>query len=86
MGSEEKMYDRAVRFMYLKAAFLVTALLVSFAVGYSIGNQAQGVIYYEHPDIAYHRKVAQSLTSETHQRELKDQLDSTEYSYLELLD
>jgi hypothetical protein len=86
MNTEEKMYDRAVRFMYLKVAFLIVALLVSFAVGYSIGNQAQGVIYYEHPDIAYHRQVAQSLTSETLQKELKDQLDSAEYSYLELLD
>ncbi|MCZ2856214.1 MAG: hypothetical protein O2U62_03880 [Candidatus Bathyarchaeota archaeon] len=82
MNSEEKMYDRAIRFMYLKVVFLIIALLVSFAVGYSIGNQAQGVIYYEHPDIAYHRQVAQSLTSETLQKELRAQLDSPEYSYL----
>ncbi|MCW3977101.1 MAG: transglutaminase-like domain-containing protein [Candidatus Bathyarchaeota archaeon] len=86
MSTEEKMYDRALRFMYLKVAFLIAALLASFAVGYSLGNQAQGVVYYEHPDIAYHRKIAQSLTSQTSQEELKEQLDSTEYSYLELLD
>jgi len=86
MEHEEGEYHRALRFMYLKALFLVVALIVSFAVGYSIGNQAQGVVYYEHPNVTYHRNVAQSLTNETMQEELRAQLDSTEYSYLELLD
>jgi hypothetical protein len=86
MEPEEKEYDRAIRFMYLKVAFLVTALIVSFAIGYSIGNQAQGVVYFEHPDIAYHKEVAENLTNETLQKQLRAQLDSTEYSYLELLD
>ena len=85
MESEEEEYHRVLRFMYLKTFFLVIALIVSFAVGYSIGNQTQGVTYYEHPTVAYYRKVAQSLTDETLQEELRAQLNSTGYSYLELL-
>ena len=85
MEPEEREYHRALRFMYLKTLILVIALIVSFAVGYSIGNQAQGVVYHEHPNVTYHRKVAQSLTNETLQKELGAQLNSTEYSYLELL-
>jgi transglutaminase-like putative cysteine protease len=72
--------------MYLKALLLITALIVSFAAGYTIGSQARGVVYYEHRNVAYHRKVAQSLTNETLQKELRAKLYSTEYSYLELLD
>ncbi len=47
------MYDRALRLMYLKVGFLIAAVLASFAVGYSLGNQAQGVVYYEHPDVSF---------------------------------
>jgi len=86
MESEEKEYRKALRFMYIKALFLVMALIVSFAAGYMIGIQARGVVYYEHQNVAYHRKVAQSLTNETLQEELRAKLNSTEYSYLELLD
>jgi len=85
MESEERDYHRVLRFMYLKTFFLVMALIVSFAVGYLIGNQTQGVTYYEHPTVTYFRKVAQSLTNETLQKELRAQLNSTEYSYLDLL-
>jgi len=84
MEPEEREYHRTLRSMYLKTLFIVMALIVSFSVGYLIGNQAQGVVYYEHPNVAYHRKVAQSLTDETLQKELRAQLNS-EYSYLELL-
>jgi len=85
MESEEGEYHRVLRFMYLKTLFLVIALIVSFAVGYSMGNQGQGVVYYEHPSVTYFKKVAQSLTNETLQNELRAQLNSTEYSYLDLL-
>ena len=85
MEPQEREYHKVLKFMYLKTLFIVMALIVSFAVGYSIGSQAQGVVYYEHPNVKYHRKVAQSLTNETLQKELRAQLNSTEYSYLELL-
>ncbi len=29
------------------------------------GNQAQGVVYYEHPNVAYHKMVAESSTNKT---------------------
>ena len=86
MESEEKKYRGALRFMYLQVLFLVAALIVSFAVGYLIGNQAQGVVYYEHPNVAYHRRVAQSLMSEDMQEGIRAQLESIEYSHLDLLD
>ena len=85
MGLEEKEYNKVLRFMYLKVFSLVVVLVVCFASGYLIGNQNRGVVYHEHPNVTYHKEVAQSLTNETLHEELRARLNSTEYSYLELI-
>lgn len=72
--------------MYLKVVFLVASLMISFAPGYLTGNQAQGVVYHEHPNVTYHKMVAESLTNKTLHEQLGARLDSIEYSYIELLD
>ncbi|MDH5449270.1 MAG: transglutaminase-like domain-containing protein [Candidatus Bathyarchaeota archaeon] len=86
MEPEERQYHKTVKLMYLKMSLFVIVLIASFAIGYTIGGQNRGVVYHEHPTIKYHRKVAQSLTNDTLQKELRSRLNSTEYSHLELLD
>jgi len=86
MEPEERQYHKTVKLMYLKMSLFVMVLIASFAIGYTIGGQNRGVVYHEHPTIIYHRKVAQSLINDTLQKELRFQLNSTEYSHLELLD
>lgn len=85
---DDEEYKRAIRLMRLKTLALVVVLIISFAGGYLVGSTARVsiVTYHEHPLVAYHRRVAQSLTNETLLERLGDQLSSGEYSYIELLD